>query len=379
MPTPAALQATGQPPAQSQQLTTGPGLGSTTMSSGTGTNKLEPKEGPTRVEPHVEPVNGIVQPAVVPPPDRPGRSTNQLHFLLKTVMKGVWKHQFSWPFQQPVDAKKLNLPDYHKIIKHAMDLGTVKKRLENNYYWSAKDAIHDLTTMFSNCYVYNKPGEDVVVMAQTLEKLFLSKLALMPKEEIEIETVSLKGTKKKGLGVGGPRPGGGTGPGVPASVTPGATPNALPAPRRPAMQNTPNTSLNSSSSSLPGAGSVPIIPPIGTIPPASIPGSTNTTTTAPPVQNSSGNASLSGVTALSGGTPAPPYHVNMTNSNATTATAGLLDGTVLPPQPPAKVKKGVKRKADTTTPTTATAYDSGYGAPLGLYLCVGVHKHLGLL
>lgn len=32
---------------------------------------------------------------------------------------------------------------------------------------------------------------------------------------------------------------------------------------------------------------------------------------------------------------------------------------VLPPQPPAKIKKGVKRKADTTTPT-ATSFDSPY-------------------
>lgn len=66
--------------------------------------------------------------------------------------------------------------DYHKVIKHPMDLGTIKKRLENNYYWSGKETISDFNTMFTNCYVYNKPGEDVVVMAQTLEKLFLTKV-----------------------------------------------------------------------------------------------------------------------------------------------------------------------------------------------------------
>jgi len=68
--------------------------------------------------------------------------------------------------------------DYHKIIKQPMDLGTIKKRLENNYYWSAKECIQDFNTMFTNCYVYNKPGEDVVVMAQTLEKLFLTKVRM---------------------------------------------------------------------------------------------------------------------------------------------------------------------------------------------------------
>lgn len=101
-------------------------------------------------------------------------------------MKAVWKHQFGWPFQTPVDAMKLNIPDYHKIIKHPMDFGTIKKRLDNNYYWSAKECIKDFNTVFTNCYVYNKAGEDIVVMAQTLEKLFLTKIASMPKEEQEI-------------------------------------------------------------------------------------------------------------------------------------------------------------------------------------------------
>ena len=100
-------------------------------------------------------------------------------------MKAVWKHQFGWPFQTPVDAVKLNIPDYHKIIKHPMDFGTIKKRLDHDYYYSAKTCIKDFNTVFTNCYVYNKAGEDIVVMAQTLEKLFLTKIAAMPKEESE--------------------------------------------------------------------------------------------------------------------------------------------------------------------------------------------------
>lgn len=57
-----------------------------------------------------------------------------------------------------------------------MDLGTIKKRLENTYYWCGSECLKDFTTMFSNCYVYNKPGEDVVVMAQSLEKIFTTKV-----------------------------------------------------------------------------------------------------------------------------------------------------------------------------------------------------------
>jgi hypothetical protein len=40
-----------------------------------------------------------------------------------------------------------------------MDLGTIKKKLENNSYITAKECIHDFNQMFTNCYIYNKPGE----------------------------------------------------------------------------------------------------------------------------------------------------------------------------------------------------------------------------
>lgn len=43
-------------------------------------------------------------------PTRPGRMTNQLQYLQKTLMKSLWRHHFAWPFQEPVDAYKLNLP-----------------------------------------------------------------------------------------------------------------------------------------------------------------------------------------------------------------------------------------------------------------------------
>lgn len=37
-----------------------------------------------------------------------------------------------------------------------MDMGTIKKRLENSYYWSASECMQDFNTMFTNCYIYNK-------------------------------------------------------------------------------------------------------------------------------------------------------------------------------------------------------------------------------
>ncbi|XP_059998466.1 bromodomain testis-specific protein isoform X2 [Lagenorhynchus albirostris] len=130
------------------------------------------------------------QTAIVNPPPpayintkKNGRLTNQLQYLQKVVLKALWKHSFSWPFQQPVDAVKLKLPDYYTIIKNPMDLNTIRKRLEHKYYVKALECIEDFNTMFSNCYLYNKPGDDIVLMAQALEKLFRQKLSQMPQEE----------------------------------------------------------------------------------------------------------------------------------------------------------------------------------------------------
>ncbi|CAF0764864.1 unnamed protein product [Didymodactylos carnosus] len=121
------------------------------------------------------------------PASKRGRQTNQLQFMSKILFKTLWRHEFSWPFQKPVNAAKLHLPDYHKIVKYPMDLGTIKRRLESNYYYSAKECITDLNMMFTDCYLYNKSGEDVVIMGATLEKVFHEKLSEMPEVEIEIQ------------------------------------------------------------------------------------------------------------------------------------------------------------------------------------------------
>uniref|UniRef100_A0A8D0YPE1 Bromodomain-containing protein 2 n=1 Tax=Sus scrofa TaxID=9823 RepID=A0A8D0YPE1_PIG len=118
-------------------------------------------------------------PPEVSNPAKPGRKTNQLQYMQNVVVKTLWKHQFAWPFYQPVDAIKLNLPDYHKIIKNPMDMGTIKKRLENNYYWSASECMQDFNTMFTNCYIYNK------------------KVAQMPQEEVELLPPAPKGKGRK--------------------------------------------------------------------------------------------------------------------------------------------------------------------------------------
>ncbi|KAM9761402.1 bromodomain testis-specific protein isoform 3-T4 [Menidia menidia] len=146
--------------------------------------------------------SGNPSPPEVTNPKKPGRVTNQLQYLEKVVIKALWRHQYSWPFRQPVDAVALCLPDYYTIITHPMDLSTIKKRLQNQYYCEAIECIKDVNTMFTNCYVYNKPGDDIVFMAQTLEKLFLLKLSQMPKEEMVTTIITQEPIKGKKTNTG---------------------------------------------------------------------------------------------------------------------------------------------------------------------------------
>ncbi|KAA0719952.1 Bromodomain-containing protein 2 [Triplophysa tibetana] len=233
-------------------------------------------------------------PPEVTNPTKPGRKTNQLQYMQNVVVKTLWRHQFAWPFYQPVDAIKLGLPDYHKIIQKPMDMGTIKKRLENVYYWSASECMQDFNTMFTNCYIYNKPTDDIVLMAQALEKIFLQKVALMPQEEVELLPPAPKGKGRKPAGPG--QEDGAVSSGSPTSVFPGA-------------------------------------------------------------------ASPSSQTAVVSTPPAPTITPNMPAVQNTTPTATIPG---IPPSQPVVKKKGVKRKADTTTPTTSAITASRSQSPTPL-------------
>lgn len=67
-------------------------------------------------------------------PAKKGKLSEQLKYC-STVLKELFakKHGgYAWPFYKPVDAEMLGLVDYHDIIKHPMDLGTVRVRQSFN-------------------------------------------------------------------------------------------------------------------------------------------------------------------------------------------------------------------------------------------------------
>ncbi|PON95301.1 Bromodomain containing protein [Trema orientale] len=102
----------------------------------------------------------------------PSTTTVMLMKQCETLLGRLMSHQYGWVFNNPVDAVKLNIPDYYTVIKHPMDLGTVKRKIASGSYSNPMEFFADVRLTFTNAMTYNPPGNDVHIMADTLNKFF---------------------------------------------------------------------------------------------------------------------------------------------------------------------------------------------------------------
>ncbi|KAI3939562.1 hypothetical protein MKX01_038517 [Papaver californicum] len=108
--------------------------------------------------------------------------TSQAFKSCASLLSRLMKHKHGWVFNTPVDVKKLGLHDYYLIIKHPMDLGTVKSRLHTNWYKSPREFAEDVRLTFSNAMTYNPKGQDVHFMAEQLSQIFEERWAVLETE-----------------------------------------------------------------------------------------------------------------------------------------------------------------------------------------------------
>lgn len=111
-----------------------------------------------------------------------GRYSGQVFKSCCNLLDKLMKHKHGWVFNTPVDAKGLGLHDYHSIIKHPMDLGTIKSKLNSNKYTSPREFAEDVRLTFRNAMTYNPKGQDVHVMAEQLARIFEEKWSFIEAE-----------------------------------------------------------------------------------------------------------------------------------------------------------------------------------------------------
>ena len=99
--------------------------------------------------------------------------------ILKELLSQKYK-DLNWPFRQPVDPVELRLPDYYEIIKEPIDLGTIRKNMDNREYKTGEAFASDVRRVFSNCYKYNPPDNQVVQLAHKLQDIFEVRWAKIP-------------------------------------------------------------------------------------------------------------------------------------------------------------------------------------------------------
>ena len=116
-----------------------------------------------QIETHIESLNNGLQ-----------LSAQKLKLKAGDLLRIIMAHQHGWVFNTPVDPVELGLPDYFQVIKRPMDLGTIKKRLENGCYNTIEGFQVDVLLTFDNAMQYNPDGSVVHNMAKEMSTKFVS-------------------------------------------------------------------------------------------------------------------------------------------------------------------------------------------------------------
>ncbi|KAK9422410.1 hypothetical protein SUNI508_04766 [Seiridium unicorne] len=116
-----------------------------------------------------------------PPPSK----ESQLIFcndLLTRMLSGpgYWTRLVG-AFSEPVNPIEDKVEDYFDKISKPMDLGTIRKKMNDNEYHQADEFAADVRQIFENCFTYWKEGQEMYELGRKFQKTFEEKYAGMNK------------------------------------------------------------------------------------------------------------------------------------------------------------------------------------------------------
>jgi len=88
------------------------------------------------------------------------------------LMMTLGRNPAAWIFAAPVNAEKLSILDYYKVIKEPMDFGTIKIKLKEHKYQKIEEFIRDMELVFTNCKLYNGETTEVGKMGKAVHEEF---------------------------------------------------------------------------------------------------------------------------------------------------------------------------------------------------------------
>ncbi|XVE49599.1 hypothetical protein DITRI_Ditri01bG0094900 [Diplodiscus trichospermus] len=89
--------------------------------------------------------------------------------LLLFILDRLQKKDTYGVFSEPVDPKEL--PDYHEVIEHPMDFGTIREKLATGAYANLEQFEKDVFLICSNAMQYNAPDTIYFRQARSIQEL----------------------------------------------------------------------------------------------------------------------------------------------------------------------------------------------------------------
>ncbi|KAJ1968606.1 hypothetical protein IWQ62_001146 [Dispira parvispora] len=132
----------------------------------------------TDVTPTVVTVKATASPKVPLKPPKPSKTrtvqklSTEDKKTLRRILRKVMGVRSAYPFLQPVDPIRDGCPTYYDVVRHPMDLGTMKTKLGKNQYATPQEFYDDFHLLVGNCYLFNPIGTYVYTEGQEIEQLF---------------------------------------------------------------------------------------------------------------------------------------------------------------------------------------------------------------
>jgi len=108
--------------------------------------------------------------------------------LLEKAWTEIKRHPYAFPFLKPVNHKEA--PDYYLMIKHPMDLGTIRDNIRAFKYTTRAQFMADFNQMVTNCEIYNRDkfyNAHLIGFAKTLKNSMEIQLKQMETELTDLE------------------------------------------------------------------------------------------------------------------------------------------------------------------------------------------------
>jgi hypothetical protein len=89
------------------------------------------------------------------------------------------------PFKEKVDPVRDGAPGYFDVVKHPMDLSTVRKSLNTNEYKTISEWSASVNQIWTNAMLYNHEGTLIYLIALEMKQWFAKKLKNLPRNKDE--------------------------------------------------------------------------------------------------------------------------------------------------------------------------------------------------